>query len=789
MTPRRELAIFGAALAVAIAVPLGPALIGHRVLSPSDLAYVQRSFDRPGEPSGYAFEPANRLLTDPMLQFEPWIEFNRAMFRQGRLPLWNGKVGCGAPHLANGQSAPFDPFLLIAYLGPMPGALAWVAAARLWVAGLGMFVLARAWGLGPWGRWFAGLCYPGCGFMTLWLLYPLASVAAWLPWLLAASARLVERGSRRAMAAVAAFAAAMLLGGHVQTAAHGFLLASVGVAFQVASVRGSKGALARWAAAMTLGVATAAVAVVPLGVYLSRSPVWRDRGEEMGPPWELSRPRLLEAACTAVPDLFGGQRRGQPNLAKAIGVDNVNESAGGFAGLATLIWLAPVGLAVGRGRTVSFLATAAAIGALASAKLPPADTILRLLPVLDVTDHRRMALWVAFGLVGLGAIGLDRLHRWEPGRRWRAWVACWAVGAAAFAAASAALPTFEEMIRDRALAHYEAASARSDDLSAADAAALADRQVRNLVESHPGALLRTSTILAGLAALASWAIGRPRGRRSAAFRALVLSVVLADLASAHRGAFPMIDRDDYRPAGPVIEHLRREASPPARILAVGAELPPNMLMRYGLADVRNYDAIELIGMAEWLDPLFEEGGARSSRREVTWEGVARARDRLEASRVSAVVGASPPPVGLFDRVVRVGSVWVGHWELPPAQATIVEDRDGRVVAEIRRGELPSVGSKSDRIMIPIAFVPGWRARCDLGPLEVSAGSGPFLWVRVPAGGGRIELTYDPLEVRMAMGVSLIGMAILGVLATGPKDAEKGREATWTGSELGVKIDF
>ena len=72
---------------------------------------------------GADYEPANRLLMDPVLQFQPWLEFNRAMLRRGRLPLWNGLAGCGAPHLANGQSAVFDPFHLIAYLGRLPEAL------------------------------------------------------------------------------------------------------------------------------------------------------------------------------------------------------------------------------------------------------------------------------------------------------------------------------------------------------------------------------------------------------------------------------------------------------------------------------------------------------------------------------------------------------------------------------------------------------------------------------------------------------------------------------------------
>ena len=56
----------------------------------------------------------------------------------------------------------------------------------------------------------------------------------------------------------------------------------------------------------------------------------------------IDRPRLLDAVCTAAPYVYGSQRRGHPNLARALGVHNLNESAGGYAGLATLIWLAPL---------------------------------------------------------------------------------------------------------------------------------------------------------------------------------------------------------------------------------------------------------------------------------------------------------------------------------------------------------------------------------------------------------------------------------------------------------------
>ena len=42
---------------------------------------------------------------------------------------------------------------------------------------------------------------------------------------------------------------------------------------------------------------------------------------------------------------------------------------------------------------------------------PPVANVLRALPVLDVTDNRRLTLWVAFALVLLGGIGIEQLAR------------------------------------------------------------------------------------------------------------------------------------------------------------------------------------------------------------------------------------------------------------------------------------------------------------------------------------------------------------------------------------------
>ncbi|MBX6311428.1 MAG: hypothetical protein IRY99_00665 [Isosphaeraceae bacterium] len=757
MSPRRELLAFAIALAAVVAAFLAESLFGGKVLSPADVVYAQASFR---EFKGPRYEPFNRLLMDPVLQFEPWLEFNRAMLRQGRLPLWNSFVGCGAPHLANGQSAVFDPFHVLAYLGPLPWARGWIAATRLWVAGLGMFLLARSWGLGPWGCWFAGLIFPFCGFLIVWLQYPVTSVAIWMPWLLWTSDRVLERPRPRAIGVLALIAGCVLLGGHVQTSAHVLMAAALYIGWRWWKGRRepsrSGGERVRpilgWAAGMTLGAALAAIEIIPLGVYLSRSPVWADRATERPPFWALSRPRLLDAACTALPYLYGSQRRGHPNLARALGVHNLNESAGGFAGLATLVWLAPLAWAARRSQPhVGFLTGLTAIGALGAFAVPPVENLLRLIPVLDVTDNRRLTLWVAFGLVLLGGIGLDHLGRIATRRRW---VAAWTISAIVLALGAAAVGGVRPKLYEQAKTHYARRAAETPGADPIVYRERAERQVSQALHFLPRYLLLGAG--QGLA-MVGLAMALRRGAvRPVVARGALLGLVLLDLFGFGYGLNPAIKPGDERPVSRLITYLRRAAPPPARVIAVGAELPPNTLMRYGLADARNYDSIELTRSLAWFAPLYEpEPGrrAQTSRRTITWQGVIRARDQLREANVRAVVGATPPPEGAFERVDRVGSVWIAR----------LEGQKNLAFAWYDHGEI-RIDARSDsghRVVIPETFDPGWRAEIDGAPAAVEPYRGVFLAVRLPPGSQVVSLRYEPPEVWLALRISLAALAVIG----------------------------
>lgn len=749
---RAESAAFAFVLAALVLTFFHDALRPGRILSPADVLLVEASFQEPGAPP---YEPANRLLMDPVLQFQPWLEFNRAEIRAGRLPSWNPLAGCGVPHIANGQSATFDPFNAIVVLGPWPITLGWAASARLWFAGMGAFLLARSWGLGPWGRWFAGLCFPFTGFLVVWLLYPVTPAAVWLPWLLLATDRAIRSPGLRAVGTLALAVGGVLVAGHVQTSAHVLLATGVLAAWRLSGSREWRRATLAWSVGVGLGVGIAAAQVAPLGEYLSKSPVWGERRREHPPWWKLTKPRLLESVCTALPYVYGSQRRGHPNLARGLGVHNLNESAGGFAGLATLAWLAPLAaIAVGRKSETRFLLLILGVGFLAAFKVPPIDNLLRSLPVLGVTDNRRLTLWVSFALTFLGAIGIDAAARGAGlSRRWSI---AWATASLTLLAGAVAVPMAVPSLRARAEGHYRDAAVPLDP---AEASRRIDRQVEAMMGFTPRYFATGG--LAFLAMIAASEIGRRRVAVRQAMPALLLAATLVDLFAFGAGLNPAIDREVQDREPPVVARLREILADGRRAVGVGEELPPNVLMRFGLGDPRNYDSVELSRSLDYFEPLYEETDeARSSRRTISWRTIERALPRLREAAVGAIVAASPPPdASLFSGVERVGDAWIARLDAPPrvslegrGLAIQMPDSTPAAIRIEARAESPA------RLVVRETWDEGWSATVDGAPALPELHKNTFMSIPLESGHHEIMLTYSSHVLRTGLWASAVSLA-------------------------------
>ena len=190
-------------------------------------------------------------------------------------------------------------------------------------------------------------------------------------------------------------------------------------------------------------------------------------------------------------------------------------------------------------------------------RIPPVDNLLRACPVLDVTDNRRLTLWVAFGLTLLGGIGLDHLGRTR--RLGRGWIALWVLGGAGLARRGLRRP--RARAGDPGSGRRPLSACGRDEgigCAATIAGGPSARSVRRSSSSRDTTAWRrpSSMLLAALALDARGAVAVPGW-----IRPVLLGLTLAELGLFGFGLNPAIDRRDHDREPPVIARLR-EGLPP-----------------------------------------------------------------------------------------------------------------------------------------------------------------------------------------------------------------------------------
>ena len=289
-----------AVFAVVICGLFGSALFGGRVLLPLDnlrgqVPWMQVPAARP---------PGNPVQGDLVELVVPSLAAAQFELSTGRWPLWTSHVGAGMPLLADPQSQALSPLALLALpFSPLRGA-AVLAALRVWLALTFTFLLLRRSGLGGCPALAGALAFGLSGFVVLWVGWPLASVAAVVPAVLYALARVVAPGSgaetgraaehllgvdgqqvafgaeagagtagRRDSVLLAAALTALLLAGHPETVLYACLLAAAfadSLARRLpAGLRAA--ALRRTAVAALVAVGLAAPALLPALDYLPQT--------------------------------------------------------------------------------------------------------------------------------------------------------------------------------------------------------------------------------------------------------------------------------------------------------------------------------------------------------------------------------------------------------------------------------------------------------------------------------------------------------------------------------------
>jgi Bacterial membrane protein YfhO len=784
----RRPAVWAAVLYAVLAIGfVSPALMPGKTLSSSDYLYSVTPWtdSRPDDvrPLGSNFE-----LIDQTLQFEPFYRYTKE--RLPDMPLWNPYVMAGRPYLANAQSAVFSPFSTPAYAMPVSRALGWIAALKLFVAAFGAYLLARALRLRFAPALLAGIVYAFGLFFVAWVTWPLASVWAWLPWLLALTELVVRRPGPLPVAGLSVIVAFQFLGGHPESSFHVLFAASSFLLLRLTVLRRESPPdarpLRRPLVAFVLGVAggalLAALTLIPLGELILNSGELEER--TAADPDKI-RPSFL--AMAFLPDYWG--RTTQTLLPVSGFINNRALYAGALPLM--LATAAPV-LRPSLTRVAIAAFGLCAVGVAVGA--PPIHQIVNALPGFSSAHNSRMIIFYLLAVALLAAFTFDDLvaperpprSRWVP--RIALLLACiplvWlAVGRPGPGDVWPALETAWGFVHPPL-----------------------DSDVIRL-----GALVLWVSFAVPAVVLL---LLRARGRVGAtAFAVAALALVTFDLFRIGMGLNTAIDEENARvPTTGAIEYLRDRR--PERFVGVNKlgilpPIEPNLAMDFDLYDVRGYDyPTERRHSRLWKEAVFDREGffiphieapltdrslrvfsllaahdlvtapehklRHESLRQVYNGPDARVYENERALPRASLVGAARVVDGedaAFDGVLDprfdprrealVGEPIAGLAARPLApgaagSATIVEDEPERVVveADARRRSL---------LVLADVYYPGWKAEVDGRDTSIERVDYLLRGIPLSPGQHRIEFRYEPASWRIGWILSLAGLILLVVV--------------------------
>jgi len=371
----------------------------------------------------------------PILQFYEWRQLAVEAYRAGHFPLWTEALGCGAPLLANLQSAALYPLNLIYLVFPIERALGYSVVIHVILAGFFMSGFARNIGLRRMPSLIVTLGYMLSGFLVSRTQFlSLANCAAWLPLLFWLTHRIMRKHKVTDGLLLGLVIAVQLLAGHAQLwyyslwaiGLYALFLGGGGVLRSLRSGKpfsepSSRQAWVSWGLmllALVVGVLAAAGQILPT-VEMTRFSQ-RAAGAEFDFamnysfwPWRL--------VTLFSPDFFGNPADGN-----FWGYGNYWEDCGYVGLLPLILGLAAIVIwvrrrAKGRSRALSQVPFFAALCIVAlilamGENLPIYPFIWRYVPGFGLFQApSRFLYWYTFGMAVLAGIGLQCLtssERW-----------------------------------------------------------------------------------------------------------------------------------------------------------------------------------------------------------------------------------------------------------------------------------------------------------------------------------------------------------------------------------------
>lgn len=338
----------------------------------------------------------------------PWRWFIAQAFQDGHFPLWNPYAQSGYPIHADLQGPAWYP-PAIALAGTVGHSLYTLQAlflAYVILGGIGLMRMVQRLHIDARIALVVGLAYALSGFFTAHQMHFYAVISgAWLPWLLAAQLRLIERPSWRPAVEAALFQALLLTGGNHTFTLIGtwLLLALIGVRAVQLWKHGDLPSIRRLLGHQALfALLTVAMACGTFHAWWEVSP-FLSRTEGMAHADAAIYPFTLRAMGSYVFPYAVG------NDAAWLGTDPT--MANGFFGMVVLV-LAGLALARPRSATENTIAVFGLLCFLASfgAALPVHRWLWAAVPGLDLFRFPSYYQWfVALAALVLAA---GTLHHW-----------------------------------------------------------------------------------------------------------------------------------------------------------------------------------------------------------------------------------------------------------------------------------------------------------------------------------------------------------------------------------------
>ncbi len=705
----------------------------------------------------------------------------------GRLPLWNPYLFGGVPTIEAGSGDILYPASILHFLLPLTSALAWKLVLHVYLAGVFMYLAARAFGASRLVALLAGSAYllsanlvslvwgGQDGKMYVTALFPAAL------WLLVTA---LDRKSWLRFLWLGVVAGLMVVA-HPQLAFYAYVALAVYALATLWNRRGQGGAflangLAGGMVAVVTAAGVAAVVLLPMYRYLREdSPrAGPGRGFEYSASWSL---HAEEAVSLFVPEFSGTDVQSQTYWGK--NPFKHNSEYGGA--LVFVLGLAAVaGLKPDRRRWgLAAMAAVALLYALGSGT-PVFRLLYSIVPGLK--NFRAPSLATYLAIVALTLLATLLVERALAAGDLRARRAM-SIGLAAGALAALLIAVLTLAAGTGLYAVWT--SLFGDGEGSERAAAFA----ANVPRLAAGALIVALICAAAWGAVYFWS----RGRLRATHVAIVLTVLTAlDLLRVNDRYIQIVRYDDFFPPDQGIEALRTRLVPGERVLTVGGVYPEGFLASYGVPEVFGYHGNQL----RWYNDLTRYTERQSARTatelEQYWLGFLNsAALRALAARYVLLPGQVDLPgfrlLGADQRVAvyvndaampgaavvpevqvepdsarRIATLWSPTFD--PAKTTIVEQPVLAVGQAGGTGTATIEGNGDDTLAIRVrssgpallhvsrTYHPSWLAEIDGVSVPVLRANHALMAVPLARSGDhRVVMRYRPAIVRLAATITVI----------------------------------